>query len=254
MARTIFLAAVMAVASLPAFAHFQELIPERDIVTSEGGKSVGLSLTFTHPMDDGPAMEMGRPKRFGVLAGGQVRDLTASLKPRKLQGKTAYTSGYSFTAPGDHLFFVEPAPYWEPGEGKWIIHYTKVAVNAFGEEEGWDANVGLPVEIEPLTRPYGVWTGNLFRGVVRKDGKPVPGATVEVEYRSEGKVKAPADPFVTQVIKADANGVFAYAMPRAGWWGFAALVDGDEKIPAPDGKPADVELGGLIWVRAQDMK
>lgn len=254
MGRTILLAAVLAAVSAPALAHFQELIPERDIVTAEGGKSIGLSLTFTHPMEAGPAMEMAPPKRFGVFSEGKVRDLSATLKPRKIQGKTAYTAAYSFAAPGDHLFFVEPAPYWEPGEGKWIVHYTKVAVNAFGAEEGWDASIGLPVEIEPLTRPYGVWTGNIFRGVVKKDGKPVPGATVEVEYRSEGKVKAPADPFVTQVVKADANGVFAYAMPRAGWWGFAALVDGDDKMPAPDGKPADVELGGLIWIHARDMK
>jgi len=58
---------------------------------------------------------------------------------------------------------------------------------------------------------------------------------------------------VTQVIKADANGVFAYSMPRAGWWGFAALIDGDEPMTAPTGEEVDVELGGLIWVRTVDM-
>ena len=42
-------------------------------------------------------------------------------------------------------------------------------------------------------------------------------------------------------------------MPRAGWWGFAALVDGPEKRNGPDGTPAAVELGGLIWVKAVDM-
>ncbi|MEO5336398.1 MAG: DUF4198 domain-containing protein [Magnetospirillum sp. WYHS-4] len=245
---------VIVLAAGTAQAHFQELIPDRDIVAAEDGKAVRLGLAFTHPMANRPAMEMAFPKRFGVVASGKTQDLSASLKPRKLQGKSAYEASYGLAAPGDHLFFVEPAPYWEKGEGKWIVHYTKVVVNAFGTEEGWDALVGLPVEIEPLARPYGLWTGNLFRGVVRRDGKPVPGATVEVEYRSEGKVKAPADPFVTQVVKADANGVFAYALPRAGWWGFAVLVDGDAKIPGPDGKPADVELGGLIWVRATDMK
>lgn len=237
-----------------ANAHFQELIPDRDIVVAEAGKSIRLDLAFTHPMANGPTMEMAAPRRFGVVAGGKATDLAARLKPREVQGKGAFTADHAFTAPGDHLFFVEPAPYWEEGEKKWIVHYTKVVVNAFGVEEGWDAAAGLPVEIAPLTRPYGLWTGNLFRGLVMRNGKPVPGATVEVEYRSEGKLKAPADPFVTQVVKADANGVFAYAMPRAGWWGFAALVDGDGKMPGPDGKPADVELGGLIWVRVQDMK
>jgi cobalt/nickel transport protein len=67
-------------------------------------------------------------------------------------------------------------------------------------------------------------------------------------------VAVPNDAFITQVIKADASGTFSYSMPRAGWWGFAALVDGDEKMPNPDGQPVDVELGGLIWVKTVDMK
>jgi cobalt/nickel transport protein len=136
-----------------------------------------------------------------------------------------------------------------------IVHYTKVVVNAFGKEEGWDAAVGFPVEIEPLVRPYGLWTGNAFRGVVRKDGKPVPFAEVEVEHWNPGrKIRPPNDAFVTQVVKADANGVFSYTMPRAGWWGFAALVGGDETMVNPEGKQVAVELGGLIWVRCVDMQ
>ena len=48
--------------------------------------------------------------------------------------------------------------------------------------------------------------------------------------------------------------MFAYAMPRAGWWAFAALVDGDEPMKNPDGEEVPVELGGLIWVKTVDMK
>jgi cobalt/nickel transport protein len=113
--------------------------------------------------------------------------------------------------------------------------------------------VGLPVEIEPLTRPYGLWTGNLFTGVVRKNGQPVPFAEVEVEWRNDGSVTPPAGPFVTQVLKADGNGVFSYAMPRAGWWGFAALIEGDEPMRNPEGREVPVELGALLWVRARDI-
>ena len=112
----------------------------------------------------------------------------------------------------------------------------------------------LPVEIEPLTRPTGLWTGNIFTGIVRKDGQPLPNAEIEVEYLNDGSVSAPNPAFVTQVLKADAEGKFSYAMPRAGWWGFAALTEGDEKMKAPDGSPAPVEVGGLIWVKATDMK
>ncbi|WP_245651075.1 DUF4198 domain-containing protein [Paramagnetospirillum marisnigri] len=245
--------ALALLAPTPARAHFLELIPSADIVGAEGNRAVRLDLAFTHPMERGPVMEMAPPVRFGVVADGKTRDLKSTLKPRKLGDKTAFEAAFTPDAPGDYVFFVEPAPYWEAGEGKWITHYTKVVVD-FASGEGWDRLVGLPVEIEPLARPYGLWTGNLFRGIVRKAGKPVPFATVEVEWRNDGSVTAPADPFVTQVIKADAQGQFAYAMPRAGWWGFAALVDGDKPVKSPEGKPAKAELGGLIWLRTVDMK
>jgi cobalt/nickel transport protein len=244
---------MLLLAAAPAQAHFQELIPSTDIVPDQGDKVVHLDLAFTHPMESGPVMEMGQPARFGVLVDGKVQDLKSALKPRTLAGKSAFSADYKVARPGDYVFFVEPAPYWEPAEGKWITHYTKVIVD-FGAGSGWDKLVGLPVEIEPLARPYGLWTGNSFRGIVRAKGKPVPFATIEVEWRNDGTVKPPADPFITQVIKADAMGQFSYSIPKAGWWAFNALVDGDKPAKSPDGKPAKVELGGLIWVRAQDMK
>lgn len=235
-------------------AHFQVLIPSLLFVTPEA-KEVLLKILFTHPMEGGPVMEMGQPKQFGVMANGEKVDLLASLQPKKLDGKTSFEAVHRVKKPGDQVYFIEPAPYWEPAEEKMIIHYTKVVVNAFGEEEGWDEMVGFPVEIEPLVRPYGLWTGNAFRGVVKKDGKPVPFAEIEVEYWNEGgEIKPPADAFITQVIKADANGAFTYAMPRRGWWAFAALIDGDEPMKNPEGKKADVELGGLLWVHCTDMK
>ena len=240
-------------AAWPALAHFQELIPSVDIVPDQGPRSVHLDLVFTHPMEGGPVMEMATPVRFGVVTEGKARDLKATLKPKIVSGKAAFETAYAVETPGDHIFFVEPAPYWEKAEGKWIIHYTKVVVD-FASGSGWDQLVGLPVEIEPLVRPYGLWSGNVFRGVVRRNGKPVPFATVEVEWRNDGSLKIPADPFITQVIKADASGQFTYGLPRAGWWGFAALVEGDKPAKSPDGKPAKTELGGLIWVRAVDMK
>jgi cobalt/nickel transport protein len=238
-----------------AFGHFQVLIPSSDVVTTAGSRSATLDIIFTHPMEQGPVMEMGEPARFGVLAGGETTDLLDTLESVKRDGKAAYTASYDFKAPGDHVFFIEPAPYWEPAEEKMIIHYTKVVINAFGDESGWDEMVGFPVEIEPLVRPYGLWTGNIFRGMVTKDGEPVPFAEIEVEYYNEGSAVAiPSDAFVTQVIKADANGVFTYAMPRAGWWAFAALIDGDEQLANPDGEMVDVELGALMWVHVTDMK
>ncbi|QIK37643.1 DUF4198 domain-containing protein [Caldichromatium japonicum] len=235
-------------------AHFQELIPSKDIVSDPNDTEITLDLTFTHPMERGPAMPMGEPVQFGVLGPQGREDLRPSLIQRLQDNQPAYRASYRLKAPGDYIFYLEPAPYWEAGEGRMIVHYTKVVVDGFGGGESWDAPVESTVEIIPLTRPYGLWTGNLFRGLVKYKGQPVPFATVEVEWRNDGSLKPPADAFITQVIKTDAQGVFAYAMPRAGWWGFAALVEGEQPMKGPEGQKVPVELGGLIWVHTRDMQ
>lgn len=242
------------IAAVPAHAHFQEIIPSPALITAQTTRDLNIALTFTHPMDNGPVMPMARPDRVGVLRNGAITDLTDRLTATERQGAAAFDLTYTVDAPGDLIFFISPAPYWDPSEGRLIVHHAKVVVDAFGAEGGWEALIGLPVEIEPLTRPYGLWTGNLFQGIVRHNGQPVPFATVEIEYRSQGAVTAPADPFVTQVVRADGNGVFSYVMPRAGWWGFAALVTGARTAAAPDGTTVPVEDGGLIWVNVRDMR
>ncbi|NLS95617.1 MAG: DUF4198 domain-containing protein [Planctomycetaceae bacterium] len=252
---SIAMTATLAAFAAPAWAHFQVVIPSRDVFSPEDGRTVELQILFTHPMENGPVMEMGPPKQFGVLAGGERVELLDQLQEKSVDGKTAYSCSAKLRRPGDHVFYLEPAPYWEPGEKKMIVHYTKVVVDFLGAETGWDSLVGLPVEIEPLVRPYGLWAGNTFRGIVRRDGKPVPFATIEVEYLNAGETVAiPNHAFATQTVKADAQGVFSYSMPRAGWWGFAALVDGDQPMTAPTGQQVDVELGGLIWVKTVDMR
>ncbi|MHC4398130.1 MAG: DUF4198 domain-containing protein, partial [Planctomycetota bacterium] len=198
----------------PAQAHFQVLIPSRDVVSPGDPRTIELEIVFTHPMDNGPAMEMGPPRQFGMLVDGRKHDLLDALTPTKVDDKRAYAASVRLSRPGDHVFYIEPAPYWEPAERKMIVHYTKVVVDFMGAQTGWDRAVGFPVEIEPLVRPYALWSGNTFRGIVRHNGQPVPFAEIEVEYYNEdGRVRVPNDAFVTQVVKADAAGTFSYTMP-----------------------------------------
>lgn len=236
-----------------AHAHFQELIPSTEIVTGDNDQQLDLDLRFTHPMGGGPMMDMKVPKQFGVITPQGRKDLIDQLEPESQEGKRAFHATYNVKRPGDHIFYVEPAPYWEPAEGVMIVHYTKTVVSTMGGQENWQAEVGFPIEITPLSRPYGLWSGNLFTGVIKKDGEPVPFAEVEVEWINDGSVTVPSDPYYTQVVKADSNGVFSYAMPREGWWGFAALLEGDTTMTNPDGKEVPVETGALIWVHTRDM-
>lgn len=251
-----FLAASL-LCSAVAQAHFQMIIPSDDMVTQSEPRQLDIKLKFWHPLE-GYGMNLVKPAQFGVLAQGKKQDLLGSLKATKTKDRAGHNmdtfeAKYSFKRPGDHIFYVEPKPYWEPAEESFIVHYTKVIVNAFGLEEGWDQEVGLKTEIVPLTRPYGLWTNNVFQGIVKVNGKPVPFSKVEVEYYAEGReIKVPADPMITQVVKADQNGVFTYAMPRAGWWGFAALNEGDKPMQH-EGKDYPVEIGALLWVKTHDV-
>lgn len=235
-----------------AFAHFQAILPSDNILTQDEDCNVTLSLLFIHPFEQQP-MDMKRPVAFGVMTRGQKVDLLSALSEfSTAEGFRAWEASYEIRRPGDHIFYVEPAPYWEPAEGKYIIHYAKSVVNAFGMEEGWNVPVGLRAEIVPLTRPYGFWEGNVFQGQVLLEGVPLSGALVEIEYYNEGlKRKAPAPPFVTQVIRADERGIFTYGLPWEGWWGFAALADAPETMKSPSGEDAPIELGAVIWVHAE---
>ena len=249
--------------SAMAHAHFGAIIPSDDIVTKDDSRNLELLLKFVHPMEM-HYMDMAKPVQFGVMHRGKKTDLLDSLvestgkSPDQKREYTSWIAEYNLKRPGDFTFFVVPQPYWEPAEDLFIVHYTKVCVNALGLQVGWDEPVGLETEIVPMTRPYGLWTNNLFSGQVLLKGKPVPYAEVEIEYLNESSgnpamVAAPSDPYVTQLVKADVNGVFHYAMPRAGWWGFSALSEADRTLPQA-GIEKNIEIGAVYWVHTVNMK
>ena len=211
---TIAAAAVLSLSSAVAWAHFGIVIPEHSAVLEQKDANVHFTIAFAHPMERN-GMTMAKPDAFYVVQDGRKTDLSGSLKADKLFEKASWQADYRFARPGVYQFVVEPKPYWEPAEDKFIVHYTKVIVPAYGDEDGWD--------------------------------KPAAGADVEVEYfNRDGKYEAPNDYFVTQVVKTDAQGIFAFTAPWAGWWGFAALTDADYKLKEA-GAEKDVELGAVLW-------
>ena len=248
---TMVAAVLISMVSGPVFAHFGMLIPSQATVSKADPKTVDMQISFSHPFEM-KGMDMAKPKAFGVMSGGSKEDLLGTLKPIQVMGQAAWSSQYTLKKPGVYIFYMDPEPYWESAEDSFISHYTKVVVPAFGEEEGWDKEVGQKIEIVPLTRPFGLYAGNVFQGIVKVDGKNMPYAEVEIEfYNKDNKVEAPTEYMVTQSVKTDRNGVFTYAVPKAGWWGFAALTTADFKIKK-DGKDKAVEIGGVIWVYFQD--
>ena len=243
----VFLALALIFTAVPCMAHFGMVIPSDNMVMQDDSRTVQLTLSFSHPFEM-IGMELVSPEAFNVSADGKTTDLKKDLTPAKVMDHSAWQIDFPVKRPGAYAFVMTPTPYWEPAEDCFIIHYTKTVVAAFGDDEGWDAELGLKTEIVPLSKPFGLYAGNIFQGIVKLDGKPVPYAEVEVEfYNKGGKFEAPSDYMVTQTIKADGNGVFSYAAPFTGWWGFAALNEADYTLDLK-GEKKGVELGAVIWV------
>ncbi len=256
----------------PADAHFMMTYTPETVL--DRAADLDMRLVFTHPAEAGHMMDMGGVKEFYFVhkRGEQEPkkvDLTEQLKEITWTNPESSAPAYAVTVPrkairsmGDYGFVFVPGYYYEKEEDVYMQQIAKLFVNVGGLTNLWDAPLGLPCEIVPLCRPYSLWTGNVFQGRVLSGGKPVAGAEVEVEYLShvpdlkknalpaEASVEYPNGTLVTQTVFTDANGVFTYALPRAGWWGFAALGVGPDK----EYKGKELSQDAVIWVQAVDMK
>ena len=256
-----------------AFAHFQLIYTPQTALKS--GQATPLVLVFTHPFEAGHTMDMGAPQAFYVLSqrGSEAKvrktDLQQYLKPITWTSLT--NSGRAYEAPlpreitrslGDYVFVLEPAPYLEPSEDKYIQQYTKMVMNIGGLPGNWSERAGLPAEILPLDKPYANWTGGVFRGVVVSDGKPVPNAELEIAYLNHApelaarrfataaQATAPQDAFVNMSILTNDRGEFTIGLPKAGWWGICALDVGPRK--EHNGKALSQDA--VLWVQVTDMR
>ena len=156
-----FLLAALALCGLAgtttARAHFQMIIPSDDMISGPAERHLHMDIMFWHPFE-GMGMSMDSPVQFGVHFEGKNFDLRDKLQAHRFLDsgnklRDGFTLQYDITRPGDYIFYIEPKPYWEESEETYIVHYTKVVVNGFGLEAGWDDPVGLKTEIIPLTRP-----------------------------------------------------------------------------------------------------
>jgi cobalt/nickel transport protein len=270
--RNLSVVALLAVPPL-ASAHFQMLYVQEAAL--ERGAPVDMALVFTHPFAGGPTMAMGVPRAFRVFSqrGDDAKpvetDLRKYLKPIDWQGVGNHAAAYQAALPreivrsqGDYVFVLEPEPYLEKEEDKYIQQFTKLVMNVGGVPGNWSDLVGLPAEIQPLNKPYANWVGGVFRGIVLSEGKPVPFAEIEIEYvnhtpnlgtnafAADAAVTAPHPAYGNMSIRADANGVFALGLPRAGWWGVCALHVGP--LTEHAGKPLSQDA--VLWIEAKDMR
>ena len=255
------MAAVIALLGIgsSANAHFQLLYTPEVNVEKVG--ALPFRLIFWHPMEAGHVMDMGKPEEFYMIFRGEKTDLMSTLKPITFQGTAADNKAAAYAADvevrrnGDYILALTPAPYYEKSEDKYIQQLTKSFVNKGGVPTGWNEPLGLKTEIVPLNKPTNILAGSTFTGQVLGDGKPVAGIEIEIEYMAaepdmdkntptEPTFEAPPGGAIVAV--TDANGMFTFGVPRAGFWGFAALGSG----PDTEFEGKELSQDAVIWIRA----
>jgi len=241
-----------------AGAHFHTFWPDNENGYARRGQLVSWDYFWGHPYEmvifdaNKPNFYVARPdgKRDSVeLRQVQMKDeVTGKMR-------AAYKVRYKPMALGDSYLCLEAPLYMvEEAEIFWK-DYVKQCIHVMAEE-GWDEPVGMEIEMIPVTRPYGMEEGFVFKGQVLLKGEPLAGARVEIEKFNGFHVKTenlPTDQYgnenvsmITRVSKTDLNGYVVYTLDEPGWW-MVSVSSQDGEINHEGRKFPLVNRGGL-WI------
>lgn len=236
------------------FAHFPMLI--HDTPFAEVNQPVQFMYAVGHPYEQEYAPAAKPEKVYVVSPDGSQQDITDQLTEGTYQVDDITAEVWNFEyAPadfGDSIVALNSEPLFGLNQ---VVNqeYLKVILHASGQS-GWDQRTGQPIEIVPLTRPYGMEEGFVFTGQLMQGDQPLAGVDIEIEQflthvpRPED---LPPEPMITRVVKTDVNGIFSYTLPNPGWWILAASVDNAGVITI-DGN--EYTLNGLaaLWVHVEE--
>ena len=259
--KSLMLAAAAALLPVAAQAHFLLEYTTDTMIDRPG--DVPVKLVFWHPMSVGHVMALDKPQEFYAIHNGETIDLMDTLTPSTFNGgeneNPAFLGSVPVKRSGDYVLVTVPQPYYEESEDIFIQQITKAYLNRNELPTDWDQPQGLKTEILPLNKPYNVITGSTFTGQVLSEGEPVAGAEIEIEYMAAEpsfETNAASDPQAKPmpggavVAISDANGYFTFGVPKAGYWGFAALGSG----PDTEHEGKELSQDAVIWIRAWDME
>jgi nickel transport protein len=234
-----------------AAAHFHALIPDRPAVRPR--EPASILLFFGHPFESEMA-DMARPERIrALLPGGSVLDLAPLLRAEKTKdpaGKevTRFRLSFETSERGDYLVALAAPAHFLGGDEGYVRDFAKVVVHV-GGERGWDRPAGDPLEIMPLTRPYGLRPPEVFLARAVIEGKPLEGAEVEIErYNPKPPASLPETEFITRTARTGPGGLIAMTLDAPGWW--AITVSQRHGTLRQGEKEGPLTLRATLWVYA----
>ena len=244
--------------ALPTLAHSHVYWPQKEGCYAKPGELVKWQYFWGHPFE--MLISDAQPPKFFMFTPQRKKEnLTAeeiTLKDQESgQDRKAFEVEYKPTAPGDYFLCLESPLYFIPEEKEFWQDYVKEPLHVQATD-GWDQSVGLPVEIIPLTRPYGWPAGSVFKGLALAKNRPLTGAAIEIE-KFNGffvpRARLPKDrlgvensPLITRVTKTDRMGYFICTLDSPGWWLISVSAPGGRSVH--ERKTYPVEMRGGLWI------
>jgi cobalt/nickel transport protein len=231
-----------------AWAHYPMLLTGPAVI--QRGDVVKITYTNGHPYAD-DRFPPPAPERVGVYLPGRtkMRDLIAAVTSGGTAELPTWHLEHRPKRAGDYIYSWHCGMFFEKPSRN-VEDYAKLVIHVSdgtGAQVGWDRAIGDPLEIVPLTRPYSVPVGGLFRAQVLLSEQPFAAANVEAETWGDPATKTDSDylPDTRFNVKTDPNGVFGLALPKAGWWVISCATDGG---PGEQGQQRGVAQRATFWV------
>jgi len=253
---------VLVLGAATASAHFYTFWPDSPNGYGRLGREVRWQCFWGHPYEN-IVFDTAEPEVFAALPDGERKGLTPSGAKREDPATGEMRSTFTFCHTpeqlGDTWVVVAAPPVLIEEEGEFVHDYVKQCLHVM-VEKGWDRPVGLPIEVVPLTRPYGLEPGFVFRGRVLLDGQPLPGAAVEIEQMNAfhvGEDALPRDqfgmedvPMITRTARTDVDGYVTCTLDEPGWWIICASAESGTL--EADGEQLPRVLRGGLWVHVEE--
>lgn len=151
---------------------------------------------------------------------------------------------YTPKQPGDHVVFVQAHP--RQLDGDYVTDFVKLVLNVGGLERGWDRPLRQRFELVPLTRPYGIPAGALFRAQLLTGGQPGAGL-VRIERWSPSGPAAGAPPLhLARSERTGPMGEVAVILDKPGFWSLSAR--GVGRTVQVAGQRTQEVLRTTLWV------
>ncbi len=181
---------------------------------------------------------------------GMSTDLTAKMKT---DGQVTHIP-WKVKRPGDTWLVVHLPLQWSEHDAAWVEASVRTIVHV-GFSRGWQEPLGMTkVELLPLTRPYGILSGDVMRVQVLDSGKGIANTMVYAEhyYETPPSEAMPPDAIVTRAARTDAQGIATLTLGQPGWWVIMTVVEKGEK--EAEGKKGLIKYEDALWVYVEPYK